>query len=327
MPRNPAPPRLPYEIPVLRSDGPFFRPKIVGHEIVGRDFKNRLYHDYSTDAVERMELVLITISGFAQVTISNNRERLRRGSILLLSLPCDARIHVREEGCPWEFFYIHASDAGPSSAFRWLRSQYGNILHLPARSRGGSRLASLSKELCRDLRSRSNHNLISCSRRTYLWFLTLADVLQEFRHVASEFRENGTLEASDVIGGCHTIKEYARQLHYSPSYLSRKLSKTWQKPPGRTLRIARLEQAASLLKDSDLAVWEVAGRVGYFSTSSFIRAFQELYKTTPAKFRHSPVRIRPTPDEPSAPKRPKAKARKITATNASAKRSRRKARD
>lgn len=310
----------------MRSEGPFFRPSIIGHEIVGRDFKSRLYHDYSTDAVERMELVLITVSGFAQVSISNARERLRRGSILLLSLPCDARIHVREEGCPWEFLYFHASDAVPAAAFRWLRSQYGNIIHLPPRSRGFARLAEVSKELCRDLRSRANHNLVPCSRRTYLWFLTLAEICQEFRRHASQIREGAALEASQVIGGCHTIKEYARQLHYSPSYLSRKLSKTWQKPPGRTLRIARLEQAASFLKDSDLSVWEVAGRVGYFSTSSFIRVFQELYKTTPAKFRHSPVQTRPEPLVPPAPAcRGKTKPRKPTATSSSAKRSRRKA--
>lgn len=317
---------FPYEIPVMRSEGPFFRPSIIGHEIVGRDFKSRLYHDYSTDAIERMELVLITVSGFAQVSISNTRERLRRGSVLLLSLPCDARIQLREEGCPWEFLYFHASDAVPSAAFRWLRLQYGNIIHLPPRSRGFARLAEVSKELCRDLRSLANHNLVPCSRRTYLWFLTLAEICQEFRSQASEIREEGALKTSRVIGGCHTIKEYARQLHYSPSYLSRKLSKTWQKPPGRTLRIARLEQAASLLKDSDLAVWEVAGRVGYFSTSSFIRAFQELYQTTPAKFRHSPVETRPEPVKPSAPAPPrKAKPRKTTATSSSAKRSRRKA--
>jgi AraC-like DNA-binding protein len=309
----------PFEIPVMRSEGPFFRPTIVGHESVGRDFKGGLYHDYSTDAVERMELVLITVSGFAQVTISNARERLRRGSVLLLSLPCDARIHVKEEGCPWEFLYFHASDVTPASAFRWLRSQHGNIIHLPSRSRGVSRLAEASKELCRDLRMPANQNLISCSRRIYLWFLTLTGVLQDFHKKASEIREGVDLDVSQVIGGCHTIKEYARQLHYSPSYLSRKLSKTWQKPPGRTLRIARLEQAASLLRDSDLSVWEVAGRVGYFSTSSFIRAFQELYKTTPAKFRHSPVQVRPAPEASLARK----KSRKPATTIASAKASHR----
>ncbi len=292
----------PYEIPVLRSEGPFFRPTILGHETVGRDFKGGLYHDYSTDAVERMELALITVSGFAQVSIGNARERLRRGSVLLLSLPCDARIHVKEDGCPWEFIYVHVSDATPAAAFRWLRSQYGSIVHLPARSREVSRLGRVSRELCLELRSRANHNLLSCSRRAYLWFLTLAEVLQAVRRKASEIREGEGLDVSQVIGGCHTIKEYARQLHYSPSYLSRKLSKTWQKPPGRTLRVARLEQAASLLRDSDLAVWEVASRVGYFSTSSFIRAFQTLYKTTPAKFRHSTAQIRPDAIKISAPK-------------------------
>jgi len=322
----------PYEIPVLRSDGPFFRPTIVGHESVIRDPKNRLYHDYSTDAVEKMELILITLSGSAQAQILNTREQLRRGSILMLSLPCDARIQIRDQSTPWEFAYVHASDPTPFSAFKWLRSQYGNVAHLPAQTRGLSRLVSDSRQLCNDLRLRSNQNIISCSRRTYFWFLTLVDVLRDFRHESSQIRHGKPLEASNVIGGCHTIKEYARQLNYSPSYLSRKLSKSWQKPPGRALRLARMEQAASLLRESDLAVWEVASRVGYFSTSSFIRAFHALYKTTPAMFRHGPIDSRPPDNNPlgtpqiQTPTPTKIqKARKTSTTSASGRASRRQA--
>ena len=322
----------PYEISVHRSDGPFFRPTIVGHESVIRDPKNRLYHDYSTDAVEKMELILITLSGSAQAQISNTREQLRGGSILMLSLPCDARIHIRDQGTPWEFAYVYASDPTPFSAFKWLRGQYGNVVHLPAQTRGLSHLVNDSRQLYNDLRLRSNQNIISCSRRTYLWFLTLVDVLRDFRHESSQIYHGKPLDASNVIGGCHTIKEYARQLNYSPSYLSRKLSKSWQKPPGRNLRLSRMEQAASLLRESDLAVWEVASRVGYFSTSSFIRAFHSLYKTTPAMFRHGPIDSRPLAIDPieTSPKQAPTptkiqKARKTSTTSASGRASRRQA--
>jgi AraC-like DNA-binding protein len=285
--------RGPFEIPVLKNDGPFFRPSIIGHETIGKDYAQRLYHDYSADALEKMELVLITFGGFAQIEFANRQERLRRGSVLLLNLPCEARIYLRPNGCPWEFFYIFASDRNPMAALQWLRNQSGNLVHLPARLGSTTALISHCKHLTTDLLQRENQNLTTCSERTYAWFLDLARSLSEHRSGETGPRHGEVVQAAKVVTGCHTIKEYARQLRYSPAHLSRKLAKTWQKPPGRTLRIARLEQAANLLQSTDLLVWEIASRVGYFSTSSFIRAFHTYYGTTPALFRHVPPSHRP----------------------------------
>ncbi len=307
----------PYEVPVMKNDGPFFRPSILGHEVVRKDFKRRLFHDYSTDAVERMELIMVTVSGYAQVQFGGSRQRLRRGSILLLGLPCEARIVLHEQGCPWEFFYVHVTDPRPLEAFRWLRNQHGNVVHLPASSSVVSRLTERSWELLKAVRRPANHNIHACSQLTYDWFLAIAKACQQEQKKAGSMRVGNSVGANDVVEGCYTIKEYARQLRYSPSYLSRKLSKTWQKSPGRALRTARLEKAASLLKATDLAVWEVASRVGYFSTSSFIRAFQTLYGTTPAMFRHTPVEVRP------AAVAPRKRSARRTTTSAKAKGGRR----
>jgi AraC-like DNA-binding protein len=293
MPVSLQPHMAPYEVPVMKNDGPFFRPSILGHEVVRRNFKRRLFHDYSTDAVERMEMILFTVAGHAQVQFSGSRQRLRRGSFLLLGLPCDARILLHEKGCPWEFYYVHVSDPKPVEAFRWLRNQHGNVVHLPTGRSAVPRLAEQSSNLITALRRSSNHNVYACSRHTYDWFLQVAKACQQEQSRTGSLRGVKSVEVSEVAEGCHTIKEYARQLRYSPSYLSRKLAKTWQKSPGEALRTARLEKAASLLKSTDLAVWEVGSRVGYFSTSSFIRAFHGVFGTTPAMFRHNPIDLRP----------------------------------
>ncbi len=283
----------PYEVPVTKHSGPFFRPTFLGWEVVRKDFKNRLYHDYSTDAVERMELVLLTVRGHAQVQLAGSKQRLRRGSLLLLGLPCDARIFVSQEGCPWEFFYVHFADPKPVEALRWLRHQHGNVVHLPSPSSTVSRLIENCRDLLAALRHSANHNIYASSRQTYDWFLHVAKACHQVQAQAGALRAGSSLEAFDVVEGCHTIKEYARQLRYSPSYLSRKLAKTWQKAPGRALRVARLEKAADLLQSTDLAIWEVASRIGYFSTSSFIRAFHALFGATPATYRHNPGAARP----------------------------------
>ena len=47
----------------------------------------------------------------------------------------------------------------------------------------------------------------------------------------------------------------------------------------------RQAQAAKLLEGSDLPPKEIAHRLGYSNTSSFIRAFRRWNRTTPTRFR------------------------------------------
>jgi AraC-like DNA-binding protein len=47
----------------------------------------------------------------------------------------------------------------------------------------------------------------------------------------------------------------------------------------------RQAQAAKLLEESELSPKEIAHRLGYANTSSFIRAFRRWNRTTPARFR------------------------------------------
>jgi AraC-like DNA-binding protein len=56
--------------------------------------------------------------------------------------------------------------------------------------------------------------------------------------------------------------------------------------PIKYLKIVRLELAANLLRQTDLALSEVAHRVGYQSDEAFLRAFKTMYATTPGKFRN-----------------------------------------
>lgn len=47
----------------------------------------------------------------------------------------------------------------------------------------------------------------------------------------------------------------------------------------------RLEKAAELLRQTELSVKEIAGRVGYNHSSSLDRGFQNKYGVPPARFR------------------------------------------
>lgn len=296
-------PGSPIQIGHLKNDGPFFKPAILGHEVVPSSHPGRPYHDFSADAVERMGLILLGISGEAAVNASTGRERLRPGSVFMAGLPCQAEILLQKGGAPWEFVYVLVRDAWPMRAFDWLRQQHGCVVHLNYDLPAPATLVTASKKLVAKARSTSERDLNEISCDTYLWFMLLVQAIEEGQDANARTRNGLQIQPSDIPAGCHTIKEFARQLHYSPSHLSRKLARTWQKAPGRTLRHARLEEAANLLRNTDLSVGEIAARVGYLSPSSFIRAFRLFFEQTPADWRHQPTKSMPIAGYESSSKR------------------------
>lgn len=288
IPRSRNLPGHPIRIGLLKNDGPFFKPTILGHELVPSDHPARPYHDFSSDALERMALILIGVSGEAVVHASMGRERLLPGSLFMAALPCKAEILLRKNAPPWEFIYVLVRDAWPMRGFDWLREQYGNIVHLNPELPEPASFIAASKKLVIQAQGEMALDLNALSHATYAWFLLLVKVIEQGRDSISFDRAGGEIKPSEIPRRCNTIKELARQLGYSPAHLSRKLARTWQKGPGATLRYSRLEEAANLLRNTDLSVGEVATRCGYLSSSSFIRAFRVLFEKTPADWRHQP---------------------------------------
>ena len=90
----------------------------------------------------------------------------------------------------------------------------------------------------------------------------------------------------DNIGNYELSMGYiASQMKISISYLGRILKKkTGQTFLEYTTRL-RIEKAEGLLRDTDLPVSEIAEKVGYSDTSSFIRVFKRLVSLTPGAYR------------------------------------------
>ncbi|MBQ4915030.1 helix-turn-helix domain-containing protein [Maribacter sp. MMG018] len=79
------------------------------------------------------------------------------------------------------------------------------------------------------------------------------------------------------------VSELAGAMHMSRSNLLRKCKKQTQLSASQFIRQVRLKQAMELLKDSDLTVSEVSYRVGFGSTSYFIKCFREHYGYPPGE--------------------------------------------
>lgn len=78
-----------------------------------------------------------------------------------------------------------------------------------------------------------------------------------------------------------TIEELARLSGRSLSAFKREFRAEFQTSPALWIKNKRLEQAAFLLKNSNITIAEVSETVGYESVSHFIKAFKDKYGFTP----------------------------------------------
>ncbi|PQO39575.1 helix-turn-helix domain-containing protein [Bremerella cremea] len=81
------------------------------------------------------------------------------------------------------------------------------------------------------------------------------------------------------------IHDVERALNVSRRVLENRFERSVGRSPAVILRRVRLERAAVLLRDTDLAIPEIAFRCGFNHTESFIRSFKRTMGDVPSQFR------------------------------------------
>jgi AraC-like DNA-binding protein len=83
-----------------------------------------------------------------------------------------------------------------------------------------------------------------------------------------------------------TVTALAREVALSRSAFTHHFTRAVGEPPRAYLAHWRMTVASRLLRDSDLNLAEVAGRVGYASEFAFAKAFKRDYGIAPGSYRH-----------------------------------------
>lgn len=83
----------------------------------------------------------------------------------------------------------------------------------------------------------------------------------------------------------HSVDTLASLAGMSRSSFARLLLRTAGKAPQKFLTHVRLEEAATLLRSSDLPVKTIAAATGFASRSHFSRAFRGLFRVDPSEYR------------------------------------------
>ena len=82
-----------------------------------------------------------------------------------------------------------------------------------------------------------------------------------------------------------TVQETAKALVVNPNYLSCQFHRCMGIPFIDFVNRERIEQAASLLKYTNMQIQQIATAVGYNNTSYFAKQFMRFKKMTPSEFR------------------------------------------
>ncbi len=81
------------------------------------------------------------------------------------------------------------------------------------------------------------------------------------------------------------IRRLARVSGVSEAHFARSFKEAFGLPPHRYLLTRRIERAAAALRDTDLAVTEIAFQTGWSSLGTFGRTFRDVIGESPGEFR------------------------------------------
>lgn len=90
-------------------------------------------------------------------------------------------------------------------------------------------------------------------------------------------------------GEHYSMENLARLAVMTPQAMSRRFEAIFAMTPNEYLQLMRLTLAATLLRDTDLPVKTIAGKVGFASRSHFSRLFSKFSGYDPTAFRSEPA--------------------------------------
>lgn len=82
-----------------------------------------------------------------------------------------------------------------------------------------------------------------------------------------------------------SLKEIAEHTFYNPAYFSRIFKEHCGMSLSEYIKERRIQEAARLLKNSELSNEEIMLKVGYTDKKQFYKSFREIYNETPAQYR------------------------------------------
>lgn len=266
---------------ITQWDGPFFQ--LEGcQEILLKEVQN--YKSPFMNSPEPSACWFVTLSGHGYYKKDQHRHLLHPGRVLVVRKPDQGSILADPKGLPWNFLVLHVTGDPGLHLIEFVIHKFGNFQTLALQGTAIQKAISLVQQV--KLNSQKTPHEWSKEVFEWLneWWLEVEKTSPPLTASLTLPKDGGAANSSYGPG---SIKNMAQQMGYSRAYLTRRLKQQWGETPGKVLRKTRLEEAARLLRTSNQKIGEIALRVGFSCSTSFIRSFNQTYGVSPLAYRHT----------------------------------------
>ncbi len=227
---------------------------------------------------------LVTLSGHGYYKKDQHRHLLHPGRVVILRKPDQGALLADPKGLPWDFIFLNVSGDPSLALVDYVIHKYGSFQTLSLQGNAIQRAISIVQSV----RQNAIKTAHDWSALTFEWlneWWTEVERNSPLLSSALQSPEREGAVAPSYSPG--SIKNLAQQMGYSRAYLTRRLKEQWGETPGKVLRRSRLEEGSRLLRTTNLKVADIALKVGFSCSTSFVRSFNRIYGVSPLVYRHS----------------------------------------
>jgi AraC-like DNA-binding protein len=260
-------------------DGPFCRPH-YGAEYVERTPRTPQRLEFET--FNATATWILTLGGEASYRVRGRTFRLTAGTVLVFQSMDEGVIVHPKKGGVWHHLWLAVGGEPALAVVDHVVRHHGQVHHLP----DAERCRRAARGLLRAARAKKLRAPQDWSVRTHGWLNAWwLDAAEGAAPILAPLKTRAGARRALLAAG--TLKEMARKLGYSRSYLTRRLKGMWDGVPSAALlRVERLKEAARLLRTTGRSVGDIATQQGYSRAGSFIAAFKAEFGVTPLRYRH-----------------------------------------
>lgn len=237
---------------------------------------SRAYHfDNSHRPRDYGVVIQYTFSGEGVLAVAGQKLRLGPGRAMLCLPPERSRYYFPAGGRePWRFCWV--TIRGADKFLRQLIREAGPVVSLDAGGEAIMRLTSLAEAFA----LQGFRDQWEAAEEAYSMLMTLGREVQQ--GVAVDGFETAWRRIQDRARPLPTVKELAAGAGLSREHFTRRFQERMGASPGAEIRAESMRRAQSLLRTTTLSAEVVARRCGFAHLSTFGRAYQRWYGTTPA---------------------------------------------
>ncbi|WP_409345537.1 helix-turn-helix domain-containing protein [Paenibacillus sp. MBLB4367] len=231
-------------------------------------------------------LITFTLSGEGVFKIGGDILPCMAGDLVMLP-PGTPHLYATQEGCVWEFVWVHVVPL----------PDWSGLLQLP-RTYGGLVYSQIGEEPLRQRLLNAFERAIHDSRELKGFSAELAmTAVEEILLLVNQQQWQTSKRAMDPrvsevlhalmhrMSEAHSVAALARSVNLSPSRLAHMFKEQVGESIIDTLNKIRLRQAALLLRFTPRQVGEVARDVGFQDPFYFTKQFKAFYGINPSQYR------------------------------------------